>query len=94
MLVLFRVSIDAVLAGVIFFLESSNEARAHKAARKGSGCELKQEVVDTEASICLFVYGFLVYTYDWYKKDAKEVQVKALRTIWPNLMTLSKYKEV
>ena len=90
MLVLFRVSVENVLAGAIYFLEHFNESHSTKLARKSSSAEIKQEVVDTEASICLFIYSFLVYTYDWYKKDSKEAQIKALRSTWSNLVGFSK----
>ncbi len=91
MLVLLRVPIENVISGIIRHLEQAGEAKAKKPS-KGSPAGLRYEVAEKEAAICLLLYGFLVYTYDWYKKDEKQEQkLNSLRSMWNSLVNLFKY---
>ena len=90
MLALLRVPLESIINGIIFFLESAPDAKPKKPVSKGPP-EIRYLPAKKEASVCLFLYSFLVYTYDFYKKDQKaEDIIKSLKLIWPGLGSLFK----
>eukprot|EP01022_Parablepharisma_sp_SALTPOND_P013010 TRINITY_DN1703_c0_g1_i1.p1 TRINITY_DN1703_c0_g1~~TRINITY_DN1703_c0_g1_i1.p1 ORF type:complete len:1281 (-),score=121.11 TRINITY_DN1703_c0_g1_i1:5341-9183(-) len=92
MLVLLRVPIENIVSGVIHNLETTGDIKGKKPPAKGSPIELRYDVAYKEASVCLFLYSYLVYTYDWYQKEQKpEEKLKSLRSMWTNLVNLFKY---
>ncbi len=90
---LLRVPIENVISGVIRHVEWAIEvSKGKKSPVKSAHPEFKYEAAQKEAAVCLFIYGYLVYTYDWYKKEEKQEQkLNSLRAMWNNLVNLFKY---
>ena len=85
-----QVPLENLISGVIANLESFLNPKGSKSVAKGT-IEVKSSLARIEASACLFLYSYLVYTYDWYNKDKKaEEKNKSLRAMWGNLVTLYK----
>jgi len=92
MIVLLRIPIESVVSGVIYNLETTVDNKPKKAPVKGAPTELRYDLAVKESAICMFLYSYLVYTYDWYKKEQKqEDKLKSLRSMWNNLVNLFKY---
>ena len=94
MLVMLRVPIENVISGIIHNLEAAMEDKGKKSPAKAATNELKYDTAQTEAAVCLFLYGYAVFNYEWYnKRDEKsEDKNKSLRQIWMNLVALFKYE--
>lgn len=89
-LVSLQVPLEDVISGIITNLESAPDLKLKKSPAKGS-IEVSFPLAWREASTCLFLYSYLVYTYDWYNKDKKaEDKIKSLKSIWTNLVKLFK----
>lgn len=81
---------ENLIGGVIANLELVLNTKGSKSVAKGT-IEVRSLSARIEASACLFLYSYLVYTYDWYNKDKKlEEKNKSLRAMWENLVTLYK----
>lgn len=90
MLVSLQVPLENVIGGVIANLELVPDMKGAKPAVKGT-VEVRSSVSRLEASTCLFLYSYLVYTYDWYNKDKRaEDKSKSLKAMWGNLVQLYK----
>ena len=91
MLILLKVPADSVLTGIIACLEESVCTKLKKSPSKEKQTDLKFSIAEYEASICIFLYAYLVFTYDFYKSnDKSEENIKPLRTLWLDLVNLFK----
>lgn len=91
MLIMLKVPCDSILTGIIACLEDSSYTKFKRSPSKDKQIELKHNIAEYEASICLFLYSYLVFTYDFYKSNDKiEENIKPLRTLWLDLVNLFK----
>ena len=79
---------DSIITGLFAVLEQGEQAldlgKISSASSKGTFSMVEAQ---REANICFFLYSFMTYTYDWYKREAKpEAVVAAFRKVWDALL--------
>ena len=90
MLVSLQVPLENLIGGILTYLETPSDVKLKKQSSKNA-IDVRYSIAWKEASICLFLYSYLVYTYDWYNNEKKaEDKIKSLKSIWNNLVNLFK----
>ena len=90
-----RIPIEDLIKEITKFIEEklSLTGKKKSGSDKVKEINVKMEISQINASLCLFLYAFIVQTFDYYEKNEAVMSYKAINivTIWKNICKLVRY---